>query len=78
MGKLILFLLFVVAVYWWLRKQRPGDRREQAGATGEAAETMVSCHHCGLHVPLKESVAGNGRHYCSEEHRRLDAGSKRG
>jgi uncharacterized protein len=76
-GKLILFLLLAVAVYWWLRKQRPAARREDAGVTG-TAETMVRCHHCGLHVPLKESVAGDGRHYCSEEHRRLDAGSKRG
>jgi uncharacterized protein len=75
-GKIILFLLFVLAVYGWLRAQRSASKRSSTNATADP-ETMVSCTYCGLHVPLKESVSGGGRYYCGEEHRRLDAGGRR-
>jgi uncharacterized protein len=75
-GKVILFLLFAIAVYAWLRTQRSAIKRDDANASGDP-ETMVSCTYCGLHVPLKESVSGDGRYYCGEEHRRLDAGGRR-
>jgi uncharacterized protein len=75
--KIILFLLLAIAVYWWLRMRRSAVGRDDAKAPDDA-ETMVSCTYCGLHVPLKESVAGGGRYYCGEEHRQLDAGGRRG
>lgn len=39
---------------------------------GNVPERMVSCAHCGLHVPASESVTSGGRYYCCEEHRSLD------
>lgn len=69
MGRLILFLIVGLAIYWWLRKPKGTPGKSAAGE--REAETMVSCAYCGLHVPLKECVAENGRYYCGEEHRRL-------
>jgi uncharacterized protein len=32
---------------------------------------MVSCAHCGLHLPEADALPGpDGAHYCSEAHRR--------
>jgi uncharacterized protein len=76
-GKLILFLVIAVAVYWWLRKPRPMVRGHESPGPNEP-ETMVSCAYCGLHVPLRESVAAKGRHYCGAEHRDLDDGRQGG
>ncbi|MBI4998609.1 MAG: hypothetical protein HZC22_17275 [Rhodocyclales bacterium] len=77
MGKLILFLIVVVAIYWWLRKP-PTRVRQGDSPAAQEPETMVSCAFCGLHVPLRESVTANGRHYCGAEHRDLDGGSRSG
>lgn len=76
MGKLILFLLIAVAIYWWLR--RPGKTLgRKSSAEASETETMVRCHHCGLHIPLPESLTANGHHYCCDEHRSLDTGGTR-
>jgi uncharacterized protein len=76
-GKVIIFLLLAVAVYWWLRKPRANARPDRSPPPNEP-ETMISCAYCGLHVPLRESVAVDGRYYCGIEHRNLDGNSKRG
>jgi uncharacterized protein len=77
MSKLLFFILIAVAVYWLLRPS-PGEGKSRRRA-GPAAEPMVACARCGLHVPASESVEADGRHYCCQEHRRLGAGdSSRG
>jgi uncharacterized protein len=71
----LLGLLLYVAWRWWSAKQRlrAGDAgtktRKKIGQ-----ETMVPCDVCGLNVPQSEAFAGNGRWYCSDEHRRLGPG----
>jgi uncharacterized protein len=36
---------------------------------------MVSCAHCGIHLPISESVQGTGAlHFCSDEHRLRHSG----
>lgn len=71
MSKILFFVLLVIAAYLLLRKKRPATKsRKQDPALPEA---MVSCAYCGLHVPKSESLHAGGRHYCGEEHRRLDA-----
>lgn len=30
---------------------------------------MVRCVHCGVHLPVSESLLSNGQYYCSEAHR---------
>lgn len=73
MGKIILLLLGILLVYWILRsyRRRPGERDTRPG-TG-AAEDMVRCAHCGVHLPRSESVMTRGAYYCSVEHQRLHA-----
>lgn len=69
MGKYLLLILIVAAV-WWLAK---GFRRHDAagGASEAAPEQMVHCEHCGLYLPQGEAVGDGGRYFCCEEHRRL-------
>ena len=35
-------------------------------------EAMVSCSHCGLHLPQSEALQKDGRHYCSQAHIEAD------
>ncbi len=77
MGRVLFWILLGFAAYalwrWWAIKQRLDDQRESA-RTGSAqgspgAEAMVPCDVCGLNVPRSEAYAGNGRWYCSDDHR---------
>jgi uncharacterized protein len=58
-------------------ERRSGDqfRTAASSAPGIAAtEMMVSCAHCGIHLPLSEALVGSDkRHYCCDEHRALRA-----
>ena len=70
MGKFLLFILFGVLLYRIL-KRAPQTGAPRPAAVPPVAETMIRCTHCGVHVPIGESLAEGGRHYCCEEHRRL-------
>lgn len=79
MGRILFWVLVGFVVYaawrWWNIKQRLGDQRSTDGGAGGAApgqpsaEAMVPCDVCGLNVPRSEAYAGNGRWYCSDDHR---------
>jgi len=76
-GKILFFLILGVALFLLLGKGR-GARsgRREAPPPAQSPEPMVSCAYCGLHIPSSESLLTEGRHYCGEEHRRLDAGGR--
>jgi uncharacterized protein len=61
----------VVAV--WLVRRALRDPAEQAGLRkrAEAAGQLVSCAHCGVHLPRSEAREAGGLLYCSDEHARL-------
>lgn len=76
MGRILFWILLGFVVYvgwrWWSAKQRIAGRRNDgtdpaAGADG--IEAMVPCDVCGLNVPRSEALTGNGRWYCSDDHR---------
>ena len=79
---LILILLFIVV--WWAQRalQRFGaaararrERMKQKGRSREQIpERILSCAHCGLHVPESEGVIGEGRFFCCDAHRRRALG----
>ncbi|NEX64429.1 PP0621 family protein [Noviherbaspirillum galbum] len=72
--KFALWALFILLIIWMMRGKKavPG-RRAAPGAN--AIESMVQCRHCGVHVPVSESVAGpGGACFCSDEHRLRHAG----
>ena len=70
--KLLILLLAVGALVWLLRG---GSRRNVSGvqrsAQGDAAQPMLRCAQCGLHVPGSEALPGRGGVFCGEAHRAL-------
>ncbi|TXT24183.1 MAG: hypothetical protein FD134_1697 [Gallionellaceae bacterium] len=76
MSRLLLLVVIAVAVYWLLKSYRRKIRKEsepEGNAPGQA-EDMVRCAHCGVHLPKRESVAAEGKFYCSDAHRRARDG----
>ncbi len=73
MAKVILLVLGLLLAYWVLRGYRRRIDGNDAPSAG-AAEDMVRCERCGVHLPRSESVAAQGRHYCSVEHRERQSG----
>ena len=74
MGRLLFFVLLAAAIYFAWRWLRVSQARPPAsGATRDsakpAAEPMVRCAHCGVHLPLSEAVADGTNVYCSDPHR---------
>ena len=75
MGKLLLFAVIALLVYWALKgfiKKRHESQGEPPPAAGE---DMVRCAHCNVHLPKSESITTPGKFFCSDEHRRLHIGS---
>jgi uncharacterized protein len=72
MSRLLFFVVLCCVVYLLVRSggRKRGERRQEP----PAAESMVACARCGLYLPAGESLVENGRHYCCQEHLRLDAG----
>ena len=79
--KYLLVLVVVLVMAWVLmgRRRKRGDGDGSSGqatphkrdAAGPAApQQMLSCAHCGVHLPESESVANpQGQPFCSEAHR---------
>ncbi|HXU93484.1 MAG TPA: PP0621 family protein [Gallionella sp.] len=65
MSRLLFLAAIVVVIYLLIRSFRKSAPRQE----DSAAEDMVRCSHCGVHVPKGESVQADGRFFCSAEHR---------
>ena len=74
-----LIVLLVVGIGLWLLLRARGGGAGAAGGGAEksrrrrgseAAEAMVECAHCRLHVPRGDAVVdAAGRTFCTEAHR---------
>jgi uncharacterized protein len=73
MGKFLFLLLIGVAAWWVFRTlwRAQGKGQSGEGVRPAAAEDMVRCAQCGVHLPRSESLLRDGRLFCSEEHARL-------
>ena len=65
MGRLLLLIAIVVVVYLLIRS----FRNRLAQKEQPVVENMVRCTHCGVHLPIGESVKSGGQYYCSAGHR---------
>lgn len=66
----LLFLAVIAAVVYWLLKSYRTKLPKDEDISGQA-EDMVRCVHCGVHLPIHESILAGGNYYCSVEHRRV-------
>jgi uncharacterized protein len=70
MLKFVIIALAVALLLWLLFGRGPRSRNKPPrGATRGGAEEMVSCAHCGVHLPRSEALAARSLHYCSAAHR---------
>jgi uncharacterized protein len=80
--KFVVLLLVLVGAMAWLavsRRQRPPQRpdeqpaeppRRSGGDRLAPPQAMVSCAHCGVHLPQADALLdAAGRPYCGEAHR---------
>ncbi len=67
MGKYLLLTAGVLVLVWLVRA---GLRRHDKAKRPDqvAAENMVRCAECGIHLPRGESLIVRGQYYCCPEH----------
>jgi uncharacterized protein len=68
MVRLLLLLVIVGVVAWWVLGR---SRRRVADAPNslDKPTSFAVCAHCGVHLPIDESIVDDGKAYCSEAHR---------
>ena len=66
--KYLLWIGLFLIIYWIVRIS--GNRRNRAPSppAARAPEEMVTCAHCGVHLPVSESIRASGHHFCCAEH----------
>lgn len=65
MSRLIFLFAIAAVIYLLLKSYRKAD---PAGKQ-TSAEDMVRCAHCGVHLPVSESVREGDLYFCSAAHR---------
>ncbi|MFN4103415.1 MAG: PP0621 family protein [Tepidimonas sp.] len=82
MFKWLVVIGVVVLGYVWWKHQRQQEQAERTRAAQRRAtpaappppSQMITCRHCGVHLPAGDAVRGAVGLYCSDEHRRLAEG----
>jgi uncharacterized protein len=71
MKYLLVFAVLALAWALWRNKHRPPPPAAPTARAPAvpAPQAMVSCAHCGLHLPRAEALEHARRHYCCAEHR---------
>lgn len=68
-----LLLFALLGVIWWMWKNRSEHLPPDSPAPRDPApEKMVTCAHCGVHLPESDALLEGERAYCNVAHR--DAG----
>ena len=71
--KFLLLLLIVLAVVWLVRGARrrvePPANPSAPPPASTAAQPIVACAQCGVHLPSAEALPGRGGVFCGEAHR---------
>jgi uncharacterized protein len=68
--KYLLILLLVLVVIWAVKRGRaPKPPQPSQNPEPSSPSEMVTCAHCGIHLPQEEAVSGQKGLYCSTDHR---------
>lgn len=76
MKYLLVTLVVVIAIGIWRNNRRAAReaavRQRAPAAPLSPPQSMVTCAHCGLHLPQSDAYAApQQQYYCSAEHLRL-------
>jgi len=75
MKYLLVALVLIVAIGVWRnnrRKAKPAAASAPQKPTAREAENMVTCAHCGVHLPRSDALQTTEHSFfCSTEHQRL-------
>lgn len=76
--KYLLWFAFLGVVWWiWSKRKASEDSKPLSSRPVPAEEKMVTCVHCGVHLPESEGLNDGGRIYCCEAHRAASSSSGR-
>ncbi len=64
-----LFWLALGLFVWWAWRRASHSGRRTPPPASATPQDMVSCAHCGVHLPHDEAVVGTHGQYCSPAHR---------
>ena len=64
-----LFWLVVILFVWWAWRRTRSASAKPAPPASPVTQDMVTCAHCGIHLPHDEAVVGVRGQYCSSAHR---------
>lgn len=68
--KYLIWIALAAIVWWvWSKRKAAEVHRPTEVPPPRAAERMVRCATCGVHLPESDALADAGRHYCSTAHR---------
>jgi len=70
MSRLIMIIVIIALVYLLLKSYRNQPPKQD---DTRATQDMVSCAHCGVHLPKNESLLVDGKYYCCAAHSRNQA-----
>jgi uncharacterized protein len=67
--KIVVFLVAVFVLLWLLRGGMSRRSPPTAARPPQAAQPMLACAQCGVHLPRDEALPGRGGVFCSAAHR---------
>lgn len=72
MKYLLVALVLIVAIGIWRNNRRKAAPPAAQKPRLKHPEDMVTCAHCGVHLPSSDAITSPDRvHYCSTAHRHL-------
>ncbi len=70
MGRIVVFLLLALVVWWLLRGLFKAQKGPPAAPAPHAeGEDMVACSRCGVNLPVSEARLEAGRYVCNDNPR---------
>ena len=68
LGKLILFLIIILIIYWMILRGNRHSKRNKIDAQSDPVENMVRCAYCDIHHPKSETIHHYDKFFCCPEH----------